>query len=110
MDFVTLGIVLALCWWARRLAARPLAPRFLYYLPYPLFLGWGVGTFGTVYMLIRAFGATAGGDPSTKATRLAQGISEAMNCAAFELLLIVSALPLLLVYHFRLPRPPGDET
>jgi hypothetical protein len=109
MDFVTFGIVLALSYWARRLAARPHAPRFLLYLPYPLFLGWAVGTFGTVYMLIRAFGRVADGDPSTKATRLAQGISEAMNCAAFEVLLILSALPVLLFYHFRLPRPPGDE-
>lgn len=45
------------------------------------------GLLGTVTGLIKSFGAVAGGsiDPSQKATILASGISEAMNCTAFGL-------------------------
>jgi biopolymer transport protein ExbB/TolQ len=45
------------------------------------------GLLGTVTGLIKSFGAVAGGsiDPSQKATILANGISEAMNCTAFGL-------------------------
>ena len=45
------------------------------------------GLLGTVTGLIKSFGAVAGQsvDPSQKATILAQGISEAMNCTAFGL-------------------------
>jgi biopolymer transport protein ExbB len=45
------------------------------------------GLLGTVSGLITAFGAVAGKsvDPSQKATILADGISEAMNCTAFGL-------------------------
>jgi biopolymer transport protein ExbB/TolQ len=45
------------------------------------------GLLGTVTGLIRSFGAVAAKsvDPSQKATILAQGISEAMNCTAFGL-------------------------
>lgn len=50
------------------------------------------GLLGTVTGLIRAFGAVANADPSTKATLLAKGISEAMNCTAFGLLAAIVAL------------------
>lgn len=43
------------------------------------------GLFGTVIGLINSFGAVGGADASSKATILAQGISEAMNCTAFGL-------------------------
>src|SRR5271165_1630536 len=45
------------------------------------------GLLGTVTGLIKSFGAVAGAsvDPSQKATILANGISEAMNCTAFGL-------------------------
>lgn len=111
MDLVTLGIVIALCFWARHLSRRPRAPRFLRYLPYGIVAGWAVGTFGTVYMLVHSFNNVAGGnvDPSMKATLLAQGISEAMNCVAFEGMIVLVALVVLLVFHFRLPKPPDDQ-
>lgn len=50
------------------------------------------GLFGTVVGLISAFAAVAGADASSKATMLAKGISEAMNCTAFGLIAAISAL------------------
>ena len=42
--------------------------------------------------LIVSFGAVAGVDPSAKATLLAKGISEAMNCTAFGLMIALMSL------------------
>ena len=53
------------------------------------------GLFGTIVGLIKCFGAVAQVDPATKATVLSLGISEAMNCTAFGLLV---AIPSLLAY------------
>lgn len=50
------------------------------------------GLFGTVVGLIRSFGAVGGADASSKATILAQGISEAMNCTAFGLMTAIVCL------------------
>lgn len=50
------------------------------------------GLLGTVTGLIEAFGAVANADASSKATMLAKGISEAMNCTAFGLLAAIIAL------------------
>jgi biopolymer transport protein ExbB len=50
------------------------------------------GLFGTVVGLITAFAAVAGADSASKATMLAQGISEAMNCTAFGLISAITAL------------------
>ena len=44
-----------------------------------------LGLLGTIVGLIRCFAAVATGDPSEKATLLAKGISEVMNCTAFGL-------------------------
>jgi biopolymer transport protein ExbB len=51
-----------------------------------------VGLFGTIIGLIDSFAGVAGVDPSMKATLLANGISEAMNCTAFGLLTAIPAL------------------
>ncbi|MCC6746455.1 MAG: MotA/TolQ/ExbB proton channel family protein [Deltaproteobacteria bacterium] len=52
-----------------------------------------MGLLGTIVGLIKSFAGVAGIDPSQKATLLAKGISEAMNCTAFGLLVgIVSLL------------------
>lgn len=55
------------------------------------------GLLGTVLGLIESFGAVGGEsvDPSQKARILAEGISEAMNCTAFGLIV---AIPALLAY------------
>lgn len=50
------------------------------------------GLFGTVIGLITAFAAVAGADSASKATMLAKGISEAMNCTAFGLISAIVAL------------------
>jgi biopolymer transport protein ExbB/TolQ len=50
------------------------------------------GLFGTVTGLIEAFGAVANADSASKATMLAKGISEAMNCTAFGLMAAIIAL------------------
>jgi biopolymer transport protein ExbB len=44
------------------------------------------GLLGTISGLIRSFASVAGVDPTMKATLLASGISEAMNCTFFGLL------------------------
>src|SRR5687767_11963701 len=41
------------------------------------------GLLGTITGMIKSFGAAANADPTRKATLLAEGISEAMNCTAF---------------------------
>ena len=51
-----------------------------------------MGLLGTIVGLITSFAAVAGIDPSQKATMLAKGISEAMNCTAFGLLVGIISL------------------
>ena len=53
------------------------------------------GLLGTIVGLIHSFGAVAKADAATKSTLLAAGISEAMNCTAFGLIV---AIPALLAY------------
>lgn len=50
------------------------------------------GLLGTVTGLIQAFAAVANADASSKATMLAKGIAEAMNCTAFGLFAAILAL------------------
>jgi biopolymer transport protein ExbB/TolQ len=52
------------------------------------------GLLGTITGLIKSFGAVGGEsvDPSQKARILAEGISEAMNCTAFGLIVALTAL------------------
>lgn len=50
------------------------------------------GLLGTVSGLILAFAAVANADAASKATMLAKGISEAMNCTAFGLISAIVAL------------------
>jgi biopolymer transport protein ExbB/TolQ len=54
-----------------------------------------LGLLGTITGMIISFGAVANADPSEKASLLARGISEAMNCTAFGL---ITAIPSLLFY------------
>lgn len=56
-----------------------------------------IGLLGTIIGLIHSFAGVAGVDPSMKATLLAKGIAEAMNCTAFGL---ITAVPALLCFSF----------
>lgn len=56
-----------------------------------------LGLLGTISGLITSFAGAAKADPASKATMLAEGISEAMNCTAFGL---VIAIPCLLAFAF----------
>ena len=51
-----------------------------------------VGLLGTIIGLIRSFGGVSKADAATKATMLSQGISEALNCTAFGLLVAIIAI------------------
>ena len=54
-----------------------------------------IGLLGTIVGLISCFAAVANVDPAQKATILAAGIAEAMNCTAFGL---ITAIPALICY------------
>ncbi len=56
-----------------------------------------IGLLGTISGLITSFAGAAKADPTQKATLLASGISEAMNCTAFGLIV---AIPSLLAFAF----------
>lgn len=51
-----------------------------------------IGLLGTITGMIRSFAAVAHVDPAEKATLLAAGISEAMNCTAFGLIVSIPSL------------------
>jgi biopolymer transport protein ExbB/TolQ len=51
-----------------------------------------LGLLGTISGLITSFAAAANADPARKAELLASGISEAMNCTGFGLLVAISCL------------------
>jgi biopolymer transport protein ExbB/TolQ len=50
------------------------------------------GLLGTIGGMIRSFGSVAGKDASQKATELANGISEALNCTFFGILVSLVGL------------------
>jgi biopolymer transport protein ExbB/TolQ len=68
------------------------------------------GLLGTVMGLIQAFGAVAGKsvDPSQKATILAAGISQAMNCTAFGLIAAIMGLIAFAVLNGRTQKLEDD--
>lgn len=51
-----------------------------------------MGLLGTITGLIQSFAAVANSDAATKAAALTKGISEAMNCTAFGLMVAVPAV------------------
>lgn len=63
-----------------------------------------LGLLGTISGLITSFAGAAKADPAEKATLLANGISEAMNCTAFGLCV---AIPCLLAFAFLQGRAQG---
>jgi len=67
-----------------------------------------MGLLGTITGLIRSFAAVANADAATKAAELTKGISEAMNCTAFGLLVAVPAVLLYSILQSRAQRLIDD--
>jgi len=67
-----------------------------------------LGLLGTIVGLIRSFAAVASASAAEKATELARGISEAMNCTAFGLIVAISALLIYAVLQNRSHRMTDD--
>lgn len=67
-----------------------------------------MGLLGTITGLIQSFAAVANADAATKAAKLTQGISEAMNCTAFGLIVAVPAVILYSVFQNRAQRLIDD--
>lgn len=101
---------LATLWWSRRIWKRrrelPLSARIVAGV---LTAAAGLGGFGTVVGLVKAFGAVGGEsvDPSQKARILAEGIAEAMNCTAAG---VVVWLPSMIVLTILSRRRSGQTT
>lgn len=60
-----------------------------------------LGLLGTITGLIRSFAAVADADAATKAAELTKGISEAMHCTAFGLIVAVPAVMLYSILQSR---------
>ena len=106
---VTLLVTIGLALWARWLGRLYGVPRFVRYLPWVFVVTWAVGM-GSVWALVRAFGAVSGVSPSQKATILAEGISKAMKPFALSTgTLVLGALALLgLTWKYRWSAKPDD--
>lgn len=71
-------------------------------------MGVLVGLLGTIIGLIRSFGGVAEADAATKAAELSKGISEALNCTAFGLLVAISAIITFGFFQIRIGRAIND--
>ncbi len=67
-----------------------------------------VGLLGTIIGLIRAFSGVAEADAATKAAHLSKGISEALNCTAFGLLVAIVAITAYGFFQIRISRASND--
>jgi biopolymer transport protein ExbB/TolQ len=67
-----------------------------------------VGLMGTIIGLITSFGGVAEADAATKAARLSQGISEALNNTAFGLIVAIIAVVAYVFFQIRISRAVID--
>jgi biopolymer transport protein ExbB len=67
-----------------------------------------IGLFGTIIGLIISFGGVAEADAAQKAAKLSQGISEALNCTAFGLLVAIIAIVSYGFFQIRIGRAIND--
>lgn len=63
-----------------------------------------LGLLGTITGMIHSFAAVASANPADRATMLSRGISEAMNCTAFGLIVAIPALVAFAVYQNKTDR------
>lgn len=71
-------------------------------------MGVLVGLLGTIIGLIRSFSGVAEADAATKAAELSKGISEALNCTAFGLLVAIIAIVAYGFFQIRIGRAIND--
>lgn len=69
-----------------------------------------VGLLGTIAGMIHSFSAVAQANPMDRATLLSKGISEAMNCTAFGLLVAVPALVAYAVFQNKTDKMVNEIT
>ena len=67
-----------------------------------------VGLFGTIMGLIVSFTGVSNADPSKKAELLSSGISEALNCTAFGLLVAIVCIVFFGFFQVRIGRAIND--
>jgi len=63
-----------------------------------------LGLLGTISGMIGSFAAVASANPADRATMLSSGISEAMNCTAFGLIVAIPALVAYAIYQNKTDR------
>ncbi len=63
-----------------------------------------LGLLGTISGMIKSFAAVASASPVDRATMLSRGISEAMNCTAFGLIVAIPALVAYAIFQNRTDR------
>lgn len=63
-----------------------------------------LGLLGTITGMIHSFAAVASANPADRATMLSRGISEAMNCTAFGLIVAIPALVAFAIYQNKTDR------
>ncbi len=67
-----------------------------------------IGLFGTIIGLITSFSGVAQADQATKSIMLSRGISEALNCTAFGLLVAIIAIISFGFFQIRIGRAIND--
>lgn len=66
------------------------------------------GLLGTIIGMIASFRAVATADPAQKAEELSKGISHALNCTAFGLLVAIISIVFYGYFQFRIQRAEND--
>lgn len=69
-----------------------------------------LGLLGTITGMIHSFAAVSSASPADRAAMLSRGISEAMNCTAFGLIVAIPALVAFAFYQNRTDRLVGELT
>jgi biopolymer transport protein ExbB/TolQ len=66
------------------------------------------GLLGTIAGMIRSFGAVATADNATKAQELSNGISHALNCTAFGLIVSIICIVAYAYYQMQIQRAENE--
>jgi hypothetical protein len=99
--FVPPLAIAGVIWWARRLGETQRASRLVVRVAYGLTaLGALVMVGGGLFGLLRMSRALDDAEPSEKARLLAEGISEAMNCGALGVLVVLGTAVWLAVWQW----------